>query len=83
MSAPRPDTLLKPLVDIEKAFFDILVAKPAGTLGQTAPPRLPGPAELAANILSGAPIPGIGNSLGTRARADETPPAKTASRAFQ
>ena len=78
MSAPRPDTLLKPLVDIEKAFFDILVAKPAGTLGQTAPPRLPGPAELAANILSGAPIPGIG----TRTKADETPPAKQASRAF-
>lgn len=80
MSAPpRPDTLLKPLVDIEKTFFDILVAKPAGTLGQTAPPRLPGPAELMANILSGAPIPGITGN--TRER--EAPPAKAASRAFQ
>lgn len=80
MSAPTPNTLLKPLVDIEKAFFDILVAKPAGTLGQTAPPRLPGPAEAMSNILSGAPLPSL---TGLTTRREETPPAKTASRSFQ
>lgn len=60
MSA-KPDQLLKPLVDIEKSLFDVLVTKPATSLGAVAPPRVPGPAEIASNIFSGVgpQLPGM------------------------
>lgn len=83
MSA-RPDQFLKPLVDIEKSLFDVLVSKPATSLGVVSPPRLPGPAEVTSNILSGAPggLPVLPGMKEVKSVIETGTGGKTATRGF-